>query len=76
MATIKQLQERKKMIEAETAPLIERRDELAKQAAKIEIEMSDLAVMIKAVQGSELFEIDQEIARLARLGGAKSMRDA
>jgi len=76
MATMKQLIERRKMIEAKTAPLIEQRNGLALQAAEIEKEMEALSLQVKAINGKELFEINQEIAELARASGAKSMREA
>ncbi len=73
MATMNQLLQRQKMIEAKVNPLIEQRNDLALQVGVLETEMAKLATQIKAIQGVELFEINNEIAELARNAGAKTM---
>lgn len=68
------LKARKAKVEAALAPVIAQRDALRDKLAPLEGELRDMNQEIKRVTGEVgLFDLDNEIAALARALGAKSM---
>lgn len=71
-----ELQEEKAAILAKSGPLREERDALRAQMAPLEAQLRALDAEIKRVEQPRLFQVDNQIAALAKGMGGKRMSDA
>jgi hypothetical protein len=72
-AQSERLKSEKAAIQERSAGLRSEREALRQKVAPLEAEMRDLDKQIKAIEGPRLFDIDNQIAALARAMGARSV---
>lgn len=67
------LKEERATLVAKSSPLRKKRDALKQSIAQEEAQIYDLNQAIKQTEGSRLYELDMEIAALAKATGARTM---
>jgi len=68
-----ELQAEKEALRSKSQPIRDKRDKLQEKLQPIEDEMRELAKQFKAIEGTRMFELDQQIGAIARAMGGKTM---